>query len=236
MCHPRMRPGLLVLLLSLVAGSLAGCGAGGAGGSADGLPPDDQFRPEITHTYFPLQRGSVRTYLGEHEGAVRREEETTLRETKRARRIECTGIRQDVYDDDLLVETTTEWYAQDAEGNVWKFGEESLVLEGRTFVRTEDSWIAGQADVVPFIAFPAAPRPGDVYVVRHRAGTDRFVVEALDAVAEVPAGTFPDCLQVHENPDDAEDSDIILYAPGLGRVAETSTGGFVELATYATAP
>lgn len=223
------------VILSVMAMGLAACGAGGVG-AGDGLPSDDQFRPEITNSYFPLARGSTRTYMGMQDGVGRPEVETTLVETRRLRRIECTGIRQDLYDGRTLIEYTTEWYAEDEAGNVWKFGEESFAWERDGFVRTADSWLAGVDGIVPFIAFPAVPQAGDVYVVRRRDGADQFVVVSVDAWVSVPAGEFGGCLQVHENPDDPEDADIILYAPGVGRVAETSVDGYVELLDYTPAP
>ena len=45
----------------------------------------------------------------------------------------------------------------------------------------------------------------------------------------MPAGAFADCLEIDENPDDPEDHDIILYAPSIGRVSESSPSGFVHL-------
>lgn len=224
------------VILLLAATLLPACGAGGAVDAGDGLPPDDQFRPEITNSYFPLVRGSTRTYRGMQDGVERPETETTLVETRRLRRIDCTGIRQDLYDGPRLLESTTEWYAEDGEGNVWKFGEETFGPVGEGSVRSADSWLAGVDGVVPFIAFPAVPQAGDVYVVRRRDGVDQFVVRGVDRRVVVPAGEFSNCLEVHENPDDPEDSDIILYAPGVGRVAETGLDGYVELIDYTGSP
>ena len=56
-------------------------------------------------------------------------------------------------------------------------------------------------------------------------GQDQFEIVSLRATAAVPAGVFENCLQIIENPEDAEDTDIILYARGVGRVSEKSSGG-----------
>ncbi|MGE0193132.1 MAG: hypothetical protein AB7T63_13945 [Planctomycetota bacterium] len=213
---------------------VAACGGGGA--SPDLVPPPEQFVPEITHGWFPLAKGSHRTYLGTDDGVERREEEETLLDGRVLRRVACTGVYQEIYDAGELVETTTEWFAEDNRGNVWKFGEESFEVIAGTPFRTADSWLAGEDPVVPFIAFPASARVGDVYETHHVDGTDTFVVAATDAFVSTPAGDFPGCLELHENPEDLEDADIILYAPGLGRVAETSTGGHIELVAYTAGP
>ena len=39
------------------------------------------------------------------------------------RGVETTVIRDTVYEDDLIIEDTFDWYAQDTAGNVWYFGE-----------------------------------------------------------------------------------------------------------------
>ena len=224
----RLTASLPVLLL------LAACGGGGA--APDPVPPPEQFVLEITHGWFPLAKGSHRTYMGTSEGVERREEEGTLLDPRVLRRVACTGVYQEIYDEGVLVETTTEWFAEDNRGNVWKFGEESFeVIEGTPF-RTVDSWLAGEDPVVPYIAFPAAARVGEVYEIHYVDGTDTYVVAATDAFVSTPAGDFTGCLELHENPDDPEDADIILYAPGLGRVAETSTSGHIDLVAYTAGP
>ena len=70
---------------------------------------------------------------------------------------------------------------------------------------------------------------GDRYVGNAADGQDELVVLAIDARITVPAGSFENCLHLHENPDDPEDSDIILIGPGAGLVSEESSGGTIVL-------
>ena len=211
----------LVLVLPL-----AGCG--GSDGSAAALP---SFVSSVDHPYFPLEHGTLRTYEGEHEGLRLQEVVRTLDETRVILGVRCTAVAEEVSVEGALHEVTTEWYAQDVEGSVWKFGEESLELEDGQLVGSEDSWIAGVDGGVQWKAFPADASVGDRFLGYTPGGQDTFEVVSLSATAAVPAGLFQNCLQIIENPEDVEDTDIILYARGVGRVSEQSSNGKIVLVT-----
>lgn len=211
----------LFLALPLVA-------CGGTDGSAIASP---SFASSVDHPYLPLEPGTVRTYEGEHEGRSWHEVVRTLDETRVILGVQCTGVSEEVLIDGELTEVTTEWYAQDNEGSVWKFGEESLEMEDGHLVQTADSWIAGVNGGVQWKALPADTDVGDRFVGYRPGGQDKFEVLSLTATAVVPAGVFQNCLQIIENPEETEDTDIILYARGVGRVSEKSSGGKIVLVT-----
>jgi hypothetical protein len=58
-------------------------------------------------------------------------------------------------------EDTYDWYAQDKDGNVWYFGEDTKEFEGGQVVSTEGSWEAGKDGALPGIVMEADPRVGD---------------------------------------------------------------------------
>jgi hypothetical protein len=62
-----------------------------------------------------------------------------------------------------LVEDTLDWYAQDAAGNVWYFGEDTKELEDGVVVSTEGSWEAGVDNARAGIFMPAQPTVGQVF-------------------------------------------------------------------------
>ncbi len=72
----------------------------------------------------------------------------------------CNGSR------DFLSEDTLDWYAQDAKGNVWYFGEATKAFCDRNnpdlVCSTLGSWKAGVKGA-PGIVMLAAPSPGDFY-------------------------------------------------------------------------
>jgi hypothetical protein len=218
-----MRAAAALMLTTCLA--FAGCGGGsGAEGASDGI-----YVSSVRHSYFPLTEGALWMFEGEEEGLPRREEVRVLDGRRRIGNASCTALLQDVYVDDVFVESTTEWFAQDRFGNVWKFGEESLEYDEAGFVLTSDSWIAGVEGGRPYLAFPAELRVGDVFYGYRPGDTEEFRVLSLTDSVALPAGDFVGCLRLWENPLDVEDADILLYAPGVGLVSEQSPTGFVRL-------
>jgi hypothetical protein len=205
----------------------------------DDPAPDEQpappvFTAAVDHPFFPMAPGSYWVLEGEDDGEHRRDEVEVLAEPHEIAGVACTAVHQRVYLDGELAEVTTEWFAQDESGNLWKFGEESHELDDEVglFVRTDDSWTADEGDIAPWMFFPAAPREGDVYLGEQPESGERMQVLSLTTTAAVPAGTFTECLEVLETTADIEDPDVVIYAPEVGLVSETSTTGFIELVDF----
>ncbi len=215
---------------------LAGCMDGGtpSGESAELPGPSAAaYVPLVDHAYFPLLPGSHWTLAGDEDGLPKREEVRVLDEPHLILGIACTAVVEDVFVDGVLTESTTQWFAQDIDGNVWRFGEESLEYGGGPAVPTEDSWRAGVAGKRAWIFFASDPQPGDIYAGNRGDGWDQNEVLSVNAFAAVPAGAFLNCLDVEEtNPDDPDDLDRILYGPGVGRVSEASSTGTVQLTSF----
>jgi hypothetical protein len=223
-----MRPVVMrSFALALLAGApFLGCARGSAA-AVDSTP--SRFVAGVDHQYFPLVPRTMLVYESDEAGILRREAQLTLFEGRDVMGARCTSVLQHVYLDDVLTEVSNEWYAQDREGNVWKFGEIGYELQGGEFVPSPDSWIAGFGGALPWRAFAAQPRPGDRWFGDHPGGRDEFLVLSVSETAAVPAGSFAGCLQVVENPEDEEDRDIILYAPNVGRVSEKHSRGQIDL-------
>ena len=73
----------------------------------------------IDNEYLPFESGSVKNYEAETEDGIESIVIEVLAETREVAGIECVVVRDRVYLDDVLVEDTHDWYAQDDEGNVW---------------------------------------------------------------------------------------------------------------------
>jgi len=193
------------------------------------MPVLSTFRTSIEHRYFPVSPGSTWTYAGSEDGVPRVDDVRVLEGTRRILGVACLGIEQLVEEDGILVERTVEWYAQDADGNVWKFGEETFERVNGSFVAQSDSWIAGSRGARPWLAFPAVPAVGQEFVGGPAGAEDRFEVVSIGEIVTTPLGAFPDCVRLLENPDDPEDTDIILYADGVGMVAARFPTGGLDL-------
>ncbi len=226
-----MKPLTLALALAL-----CGCMEGGSpAGESSPLPgpPAATYVPLVNHTFFPLLPGSHWTLDGDEDGLPKREEVRVLPDPHMILGVRCTAVVEDVYVDGELVETTTTWFAQDTDGNVWRFGEESLEFDGGAPIPSEDSWRAGMDGKRAWIFLAAAPEVGDIYAGNRGDGWDQNEVLSVTAVAAVPAGGFAGCLDIEEtNPDDPDDLDRILYGPGVGRVSEVSSTGVVQLTSF----
>jgi hypothetical protein len=123
-----------------------------------------------------------------------------------------------------LLEATDDWYAQDASGNVWYFGEDTKEYDGAK-VDTSGSWEAGLDGAVAGIAMPAHPRVGDAYRQEYLAAQaeDEARVVATDAAARVPYGRLSGLLETKDftRPEPKADEHK-YYARGIGVVLEVS--------------
>jgi len=206
---------------------------GGDAAPAPGDPDPAQFGAAVDHLYFPLPPGAVWQYEGEDQGLPRREETRVLPDPETVLGVACTVFVEEVYLDGEHTETTTKWFAQDLDGNVWLFGDESVEYDAGLGTVTEDSWRAGTDGAQPWIFLPADPRPGDTWVGFHPGGEEHLRVLSVTQTADVPAGAFADCLEVEEtDPDDEEDTDRIIYSPAVGLVVEDSADAHLELVTF----
>ena len=96
-----------------------------------------------------------------------------------------------------LIEETYDWYAQDKEGNVWYFGEDSKEYENGMVVSTKGSWEAGVDGAKPGIIMEAHLRVGESYRQEYYKGEaeDMADVVAVGVTVTIPYGTFEDCLK-----------------------------------------
>jgi hypothetical protein len=237
-----------------VLAGLTGC-ASGDGGSTSSVdtPPaessaDTVYAPSIDpstyvdvidNPYFPLAVGSTWRYEGtDDEGAAEVVEITVLDETRPVMGVTTHVVRDRVTVDSEVVEDTFDWYAQDADGNVWYFGEEVKDYEDGQVVSTAGSWEAGIDGALPGIVMPASPHPGQTLRQEYYEGEaeDMFDLLALDASIDTPAGTFSDALLTRDwtplEPGIAEEK---LYVAGIGKVAERKVeggSGGVALVSY----
>jgi hypothetical protein len=128
-----------------------------------------------------------------------------------------------------LAERTTDWYAQDAAGNVWYFGEATAELDhsGRVTSR-EGSWRAGVDGARPGIVMPAHPRVGRSFRQELYRGhaEDRFQVLSLAASVHVPYMSSRRALLTKEwTPLEPDVVDHKVYVRGIGMVSERTVKG-----------
>jgi hypothetical protein len=235
------RTTLLTALVVLVATLLTGCGSPGEKAGPSSAKAEKTYAPnidpsnfveEVDNKYFPLEPGTTFVYEGKDEEAVERIEVTVTNDTKRVMSVDCVVLRDRVWIDGELVEDTFDWHAQDKEGTVWYFGENSREIENGEVVSTEGSWEAGVDGAEPGILIRADPKVGETYRQEYYPGQamDRGKVLGLDESATVPYGSFDHLLMTKDwNPlDPAAGVAHKYYAPGIGKIQEVYVEGPAE--------
>ena len=193
------------------------------------LDPAD-FTAGSEHPYFPLQTGRQWTYRESAPGEpALRVVVTVTSETRRiANGIEARVVRDTVTERGEVVEDTFDWYAQDADGNVWYLGEDTAEFEDGRITTRQGSFEAGVDGALPGIIMPAEPAVATRYRQEYAEGTaeDNGEILALDQQAQVPAGHFTDVLLTADTI--ALEPRVLehkLYAPGEGLVLTLDVSG-----------
>jgi hypothetical protein len=229
----------LSLLIMLVA---AGCGAGDESGptsrDGSGLPQGDQpveldpseFTVDIDNPYWPMPVGTRWTYREIDEEGT--EVEVVVVATTQTRQIAngvtARVVRDTVTENGEIIEDTFDWYAQDAQGNIWYLGEDTAEFDNGEIVSRAGSFEAGVDGALPGVIMPADPRPGMAYRQEYYQGEaeDNGEVLSVRELASVPYGQFEDLLLTKDTV--AIEPDVLeykLYAPGVGPVLTLGVSG-----------
>src|SRR5690348_1272196 len=159
------------------------------------------FVNQIDNKFFPLTPGTTFYYQGEKDGISASDAFAVTHQTQVIAGVVCTVVHDQAYENGVLVEDTIDWFAQDTEGNVWYFGEDTKELDANgNVISTEGSWQAGVNGAQPGVVMEADPHVGDTYQQEFSAGVaeDMATVLALNKTVNVPFGSFKDCLETEE--------------------------------------
>ena len=192
------------------------------------------FVATIDNPYFPLTPGTTFVYEGVTEKGTEHIEVYVTHDTKTILGVTCTAVRDTITVDGELLEDTIDWYAQDTNGNVWYFGENSLEYEGGLVVSLEGSWTAGVEGARPGIIMEAVPQVGDLYRQEFALGEaeDMAEVIGLNQSTSVPFGDYGNCLKTKDfSPLEPDVFEHKFYAQGVGQVqtVDTNTGQHLDL-------
>jgi hypothetical protein len=193
-------------------------------------PPFDpsNFVAQITNPYLPGIPGTAFRYRSVTPEGVEINTVRYTRQTKQILGVTVTVIRDQVFLNGELTEDTFDWEAQDKQGNVWYFGEDTKELEDGKVVTTEGSWEAGKNGAKPGIIMLAHPKTGLTYIQEDApdVAEDRGKALGLNAKVSVPYGSFDHCLQTLEwSLLERGIRDHKFYCSGVGFVKELSPNG-----------
>jgi hypothetical protein len=193
------------------------------------FPPDPSgFVLEIDNPYLGFERGKTFRYEGETEDGLETIVVEVTNDTKTILGLATTVVRDRVYLEGDLIEDTFDWYAQDIDGNVWYFGEDSKEIENGVVVSTEGSWEAGVDGAMPGIIMLAEPVIGTTYQQEFAEDVAEDMAKVLSLTKEVgvPYGTFEGCLMTMEwSPLSPGAREFKYYAPGVRLVLEVQPRG-----------
>jgi hypothetical protein len=187
-----------------------------------------EFTTKIDNEYFPMKPGT--TFL--YEGGTQRGQMSVTNQTKKVMGVECVVVDHKEWEGDMLIERTYDWYAQDEQGTVWYFGENTKEYENGKVVSTKGSWEAGVDGAKPGIIMQAHPKVGQSYHQEYYPGEamDMARVMSLEASARVPYGSFDEVLETREwTPLQPGFSERKYYVRGVGPLGNPADLGLVAV-------
>jgi hypothetical protein len=181
------------------------------------------FVSVIDNTFYPLPVGRVLIYRGQKDGVTQRETVTVTDQTRVIEGITATTVTDVSVHHGTLLEKTSDWYAQDKQGNVWYLGEDTKAYGPNGSVDTSGSWVAGINDGEPGMIMEAHPQVPDAYRQEYLAGNAAdmgWVVQRGGSVT-VPYGTVNGIMtSLEASTVEPGSYDQKIYGPGLGIVYE----------------
>jgi len=191
-----------------------------------GTPGVDSI--DIDNTYMPLIPGTTMYYEAETDDGFETNVYEVTTDTKVIQGITSIVVHDMAFLDGCLIEDTFDWFAQDAEGNVWYMGEDTQEQDcAGNVLSTEGSWEAGQdvagigSEAEAGIVMLADPKQGLSYAQEfyEDEAEDMGAILRLNALVSIDFGDYEDCLVTKEwTPLEIGAIEHKYYAPGVGLV------------------
>jgi len=188
------------------------------------------FVSQIDNEFFPLEPGTTFIFEGESEGIPTHDEMTVTNQTREILGVTTTVVHHRSYADGVLIEDTFDWFAQDKEGNVWYFGEDTKELDANgNVISTEGSWEGGVNGAEPGIVMLADPKKGNRYQQENAPNIAQDMAQVIGYQASlcVQYGCFKHVLVTREwSPLEKGVVEKKYYAEGVGFIlTEMVKGG-----------
>lgn len=209
-------------------------------------PPTFSNPLQINNAFQPFQPGGIKVFTGSDHGTKTEVHDLYLTSTRRFRwngtNVRCRILREVAYEDDELVESSDNYFAQADDGTVYYFGEVVDNYENGVIVNHDGSWLVGGPTLAsdppeagnasdPTVFMPANPELGDVFKPEDLFPIvdETAEVVAVDVSVSTPAGRFVDAIVVEESSRLAPGTELKWYAPGVGVVMVRTQGETLRL-------
>jgi hypothetical protein len=171
----------------------------------------------------------VLVYKGRRDGLTQTDTVTVTDRTKLvAEGITAVVVKDVAKHHGTLLEKTSDYFAQDDQGNVWYVGEDTAAYNPDGTVDTSGSWEAGVNDGEPGIIMEADPQIPDAYRQEYLAGEaeDTAWIVRRGGSMTLPYGTVDHLLwSLEATRIEPGSYDQKVYARGIGIVYELSLTG-----------
>jgi len=176
----------------------------------------------ITNPYRLFEPGKTYIYEAQTAEGLQRVEVKRLPTNRVIMGINCVVVLDKVWLNNIVIEETCDWFAQDNTGNLWYMGEDvDNYNHDGTFKDHHGAWEAGVNGALPGIIMGANPQVGDHFQEEYLWGEaeDEAEVEEVGLTVTVPYGTFTNCIKTYNFTRLDRDADEYkFYAPGVGYV------------------
>lgn len=184
----------------------------------------------IDNPYFPNPVGRLFVYEGVTEGIATHDEVCVTSQTRPPiEGVEVVVVHHRSLEDGVLVENTFDWFAQDVDGNVWYFGEDTTEFPSGS---TEGSWEGGVDDADSGFIMLADPQPGDRYFQEfsRNVAEDQAKVLSVDESLCLESGQCYDNVLLTKETSRLDPGvlEYKYYAPDVGFILGTIVKGGEE--------
>lgn len=201
------------------------------------INPSD-FTSNVDNKYFSLTPGKKMVYESVTQDGKERIEVYVTNEKKTVMGVETVVVWDRVWLNGELIEDTRDWYAQDKEGNVWYFGEDTAEIIDGKIINHDGAWEAGIDGAKPGIVMKANPVLGDSYRQEYYKGEaeDAADVLALGEKVTTKYKTLNNCLKTYDYSYlDSSAKEHKYYCPEIGFVVlevGIESGEMAELVSF----
>lgn len=154
----------------------------------------------IDNSFFPLTPGTTFIYEGQTAQGFEHDEFAVTHNTRVILGVTCVEVHDTVKVNGELTEDTLDWFAQDKDGNVWYFGENTHELVDGLITTIDGTFTGGENGAKPGLIQEAHPAIGDFYRQEFDLGNaeDFAEVTSLTASVTVPFGSLKNCQKTKE--------------------------------------
>jgi hypothetical protein len=220
------------IVLALVSLTIAGSVLAGpvvpdfnASNFVPGAPIDNPYDPLVPGTLFTASAHTSDPDTGET--GLERDEDLVTNNFLTINGVKARIVQSRVFLNNLLIEDTKDYFAQDKTGNVWYLGEDTAAFEldknGKVIdTDTSGSFHAGVHGAKAGFIMPADPKVGFEYYQEfapNDEALDQAKIVSLTETLTTPLGTFHNVLKTEETtvlePGLSENK---FYVKGIGQV------------------